>query len=46
VIKIEPKNGFYWDNKHGNLVAGTKMIIGAVLGKTLDDSIQGKINVK
>ena len=45
VIKVEPSEGYYWDNKHGNAVAGVKMIIGAVIGKTLDDSIQGKITV-
>lgn len=44
-IKVTPDTGFYWDNKHGNLVAGSKMLIGAMLGKTLDDSIQGKITV-
>ena len=44
-IKVTPDTGFYWDNKHGNLIAGSKMIIGAMLGKTLDDSIQGKIKV-
>jgi general stress protein 26 len=45
VIKVEPSEGHYWDNKHGNAVAGVKMIIGAIIGKTLDDSIQGKITV-
>ncbi len=44
-IKVTPHTGFYWDNKHGNLVAGSKILIGALLGKTLDDSIQGKIKV-
>jgi general stress protein 26 len=45
VIKFRPYEGYYWDNKHGNLVAGIKMIIGAALGKTLDDSIEGKLVV-
>jgi general stress protein 26 len=45
VIKVEPSEGYYWDNKHGNAVAGVKMIIGAAIGKTLDDSIQGKVTV-
>jgi general stress protein 26 len=43
VIKVVPETGFYWDNKHGNLVAGMKMIVSAILGKTMDDSIQGKL---
>jgi general stress protein 26 len=45
VIKVTPTDGYYWDTKHGNAVAGVKMLIGAALGKTLDDSIEGKLNV-
>lgn len=45
VIKIEPSSGYYWDNKHGMAVAGVKMLIGAAIGKTLDDSIEGNIKV-
>lgn len=45
VIKVEPEHGYYWDNKHGNAVAGVKMLIGAAIGKTLDDSIEGDLNV-
>lgn len=43
VIKVAPLDGYYWDNKHGNAVAGVKMMIGAALGKTLDDSIEGRV---
>lgn len=43
VIKIEPTEGYYWDNKHGNVVAFIKTAVGAALGKTLDDSIEGKL---
>jgi general stress protein 26 len=43
VIAFEPQGGYYWDNKHGNTVAGIKMLIGAAIGKTLDDSIEGKL---
>lgn len=43
VIKVTPQDGYYWDNKHGNAVAGVKMLVGAALGKTLDDSIEGKV---
>ena len=44
-IKVEPSQGYYWDTKHGKAVAGVKMLIGAITGKTLDDSIEGKINL-
>ncbi len=45
VIRFDPAGGYYWDNKHGNAVAGVKMLIGAAIGKTLDDSIEGKLDV-
>jgi len=44
VIKVEPNEGYYWDNKNGKAVAGVKMLIGAVIGKTLDDSIEGRLS--
>ena len=42
-IRVAPEGGYYWDNKHGNAVAGVKMLIGAAIGKTLDDSIEGRL---
>jgi general stress protein 26 len=44
VIKVTPSHGYYWDTKHGNAVAGVKMMIGAAVGVTLDDSIEGNLN--
>jgi general stress protein 26 len=45
VIKVAPSHGYYWDTKHGKAVAGIKMLIGATIGKTLDDSIEGQLTV-
>ena len=45
VIRVEPTEGYYWDTKHGMAVAGVKMLLGAALGKTLDDSIEGRLKV-
>ncbi len=45
VIKVAPTEGYYWDTKHGFAVAGAKMVLGAITGKTLDDSIEGKLDV-
>jgi len=45
VIKVDTIEGYYWDNKHGNAVALLKMAAGAMMGKTLDDSIEGKVKV-
>jgi len=43
VIRVAPSGGYYWDNKHGAAIAGVKMLIGAAIGKTLDDSIEGRV---
>ena len=45
VIKVVPSESYYWDNKHGNAIAFVKMVTGAVLGKTIDDSIEGTLKV-
>lgn len=45
VIQIKPLDAYYWDNKHGNAVAFVKMAIGAVIGKTLDDSVEGELKI-
>ena len=43
VIKVVPNDGYYWDTKHGQVVAFAKQIAGAIIGKTMDDSIEGKL---
>jgi len=43
VIRVQPTGGYYWDNKHGSVIAGAKMLVGAAIGKTLDDSIEGRV---
>ena len=45
VIKVEPTEGYYWDTKHALPVAFVKRLVGAAIGKTIDDSIEGKLNV-
>lgn len=45
IIRVRPTEGYYWDTKHGDLVAGVKMAVGALIGKTLDDSIEGTLKV-
>jgi len=45
VIKVEPIEGYYWDNKHGDAIAFIKKLAGAAIGQTLDDSIEGKLAV-
>lgn len=43
VIEFTPISGYYWDTKHAQVIAFAKQMIGAAIGKTLDDSIEGKI---
>jgi general stress protein 26 len=43
VIRVTPSEGYYWTTKHGRAIAGAKMLIGAAIGKTLDDSIEGRL---
>lgn len=45
VIQVTPQDGYYWDTKHGQIVSFAKQIVGAMIGKTLDDSIEGKLSV-
>ena len=45
VIRVEPQDGYYWDTKHGQVVALLKQVAGAITGKTLDDSIEGRLDI-
>ncbi len=45
VIKFTPSQGYYWDTKHSQPVSFLKIAIGAIKGETMDDSIQGNINL-
>ncbi len=45
VIKVTPTEGYYWDTKNGMAVGFLKRIAGAVMGKTLDDSVEGTVRV-
>ena len=43
VVRVEPLKGYYWDTKHNMVVGLLKRVAGAAMGKTLDDSIEGKL---
>jgi general stress protein 26 len=45
VIKVTPTEGYYWDTKHNRAVGLVKRIAGAIVGKTMDDSIEGELKV-
>ncbi len=43
VIKVVPVHGYYWDTKHAMPIALIKRLVGAAIGQTIDDSIEGTI---
>lgn len=44
LLKITPSDAYYWDTKHGKMVAFAKMMVSIVSGKTMDDGIEGSLN--
>ena len=46
VIKVTPEEGFYWDTKDGKLVSMIKIAASAVMGKTLEEGVEGTISVR
>ena len=45
VIKVVPHDAYYWDTKHNKLVSLIKIIASVATGKTMDDGVEGKLNV-
>ncbi|RYZ19131.1 MAG: general stress protein [Chitinophagaceae bacterium] len=45
VLQFIPTEGYYWDTKHAMPVAFVKRLVGAAIGKTMDDSIEGNIKL-
>ena len=43
IIKVTPQDGYYWDTKHGKFVSLLKIAAGAITGKEMDGSVEGKI---
>lgn len=43
VIKVAVRDGYYWETEHGKAVALMKIAVGAMTGKTMDDSVEGKV---
>lgn len=43
LLKVVPTNVYYWDTKHGEMVSFIKMAASMVTGKTMDDSVEGKL---
>ena len=44
-IRITPRDGFYWDTKSGRMISLLKILASAVIGKTIEEGVQGKLKV-
>jgi len=45
IIKVKAIEAHYWDTKHNKMVAMLKILAGAVIGKTMDDGVEGKMQL-
>ena len=46
IIKVAVTSGYYWDTEHGKAIALMKIAVSALTGKTMDDSVEGKVRVR
>jgi general stress protein 26 len=46
VVKVKPTHAYYWDTKHGKMVALLKIAAAMVTGHPMDDGVEGKLKVK
>ncbi|WP_026705741.1 pyridoxamine 5'-phosphate oxidase family protein [Flavobacterium soli] len=45
VLRVQPEFVYYWDTKNGKMVSMLKIAAGAIIGKTMDDGVEGKLSV-
>lgn len=45
LIKIVPDTAYYWDTVHGKMVSLFKIAVSSVSGKSMDDGVEGKIDL-
>lgn len=45
VLRVQPEYVYYWDTKNGKMVSMLKIAAGAIIGKTMDDGVEGKLSV-
>jgi len=45
VIKVTPKDAFYWDTKSGKMISMIKIAASALAGRTMDNSVEGRLTV-
>lgn len=45
LIEVKPEACNYWDTKHNKMVAWAKMAASMIIGKTMDDGVEGKLSI-
>ena len=45
LICVHPEDAYYWDTKHNKVVTLLSYLAGAVMGKEMNNGVQGKIKV-
>lgn len=45
LISVTPEDCSYWDTKHNRMVALLKIAVSMATGKTMDDGVEGKLEV-
>ena len=45
LIRFRPEEGFYWDTQHNKMIAFAKMVASTLVGKTMDDSVEGRLEL-
>lgn len=45
LIKVTPREGYYWDTKNSKMISLLKIAAAVVTGKTMDGGIEGKLEV-
>lgn len=45
LIKVTPESSYYWDTKHNKMTAVIKMAISVLAGATMDDGVEGTLQV-
>ena len=45
VLRVDPVSGEYWDTRGGSLVAGLKMLFGAITAQRVDEGVHGHLKL-
>ena len=45
VLRVDPISGEYWDTRGGSLVAGLKMLFGAITARRVDEGVHGHLKL-